>query len=430
MDVTPVLEFLRRRIGLNSGSIGASFVEKAIVDCMEELNVTTLADYMEAVTGDHAALDRLVEKVVVRETYFFRDVEPFAVLKEYLKNFWLNRNGAEPLRVLSVPCSTGEEPYSIAMLLFDMKIKKDRFVIDAADISERALEQARSGIYTAYSFRMAGIEYRERYFSKHGDLYAIDNGIREAVNFRKANILSGVFPDAHHGYDIIFCRNLLIYFDNESKEKAISVLSRLLFERGVIFVGHAETTRLSASGFVRLAYPRAFAFARPKYAREINATLSDSPLAPDEPVSNCVLPIRPVRPVAALKKAASMQQAKETVKEEKGDKKDAGVDAKLARARMLIEAEAFEEAGPMCEELAEKMVDSSEAYHLLGRVVEARGDIYLAEEYLKKAVYLDPGSHEALESIASLYERIGDAQKAAELRNRARRVKQRSAGNN
>ncbi|MEK7773574.1 MAG: CheR family methyltransferase, partial [Deltaproteobacteria bacterium] len=122
MDITPIIEFLRTRIGLNVESIGAQLLEKAVRECMAECGSAGIDKYIQTLLFFPNEVDRLVESVVIPETYFFRDKELFTGFGDYLRRFWLDKKTNAPLRILSVPCSTGEEPYSIAMLLFDMNI--------------------------------------------------------------------------------------------------------------------------------------------------------------------------------------------------------------------------------------------------------------------------------------------------------------------
>ncbi len=425
MDIRPVIELLRTRIGLNAESIGMQALEKAVRDCMEGSGSSSVEQYVQTLMCVPNEVDRLVESVVIPETYFFRDKELFNGFKEYLRRFWLDRKTGAPLRVLSVPCSTGEEPYSVVMLLFDMNIGRDRFQIDAVDVSVQAIEAARRGVYTSYSFRGSDPSLCDRYFSKSAEGYVIKKEVSSAVSFRQGNILAWDFASMRAGYDVIFCRNLLIYFDNAAKKMAVSVLSRLLNSGGVLFVGHAETARLSADGFSRLPFPRAFAY---RAGADQECGMEASGRKEKRPATRAGGDAHRAR--AASKKTepdAKPRRSGEACGHD-GEKRPSNAAERIAEAYRLVATGELDNALRICEDLVAHDSYSAQAYYILGQVVDATGDGYLAEEYLKKAVYLDPGFHDALVCLAGLCERLGDAKNAARFRERAGRVMKRASG--
>lgn len=428
MDITPVIELLRTRIGLNAESIGVHALEKAVRDCMAECGSGSIEKYVQALICFPNEVDRLVESVVIPETYFFRDKELFKGFKDYLRRFWIDKKTSAPLRVLSVPCSTGEEPYSIVMLLFDMNIGRDRFHIDAVDISVQALNAARRGVYTDYSFRGSDKSLRDRYFSKGAEGYVIKEEVSSAVNFQQGNIMALDFASTRAGYDVIFCRNLLIYFDNEAKKKAVSVLARLLNSDGVLFVGHAETTRLSSDGFSRLPFPRAFAY-------RIGADHEYGSAGPDSSVRGEKAPAARAHADAHRAGAASKRTGPDAkpnsaveARRHDGARRLSNAAERIAEAYRLVGAGELDNALRICEDLVANDSYSAQAYYILGQVVDSTGDGYLAEEYLKKAVYLDPGFHDALVYLADLCARLGDLKNASRFRDRAGRVMKRASG--
>lgn len=428
MDIRPVIEFLRTRIGLNAESIGMQTLEKAVLDCMALSGSSSIEKYVQTLMCVPNEVDRLVESVVIPETYFFRDKELFNGFRDYLRRFWLDGKTSAPLRVLSVPCSTGEEPYSIVMLLFDMNIGRDRFHIDAVDISMHALEAARRGVYTAYSFRGTDPSLRGRYFTEGAEGYVIKEEVGSAVNFQQGNVLARDFASMRAGYDVIFCRNLLIYFDNEAKKRAVSVLSRLLNSDGVLFVGHAETARLSSDGFSRLAFPRAFAY-------RMGADPEHRPAGPEASGHGEERPPASARGDVHMARAVSKKTEPDAKPRRSGEGRDrdgarrlSNAAERIAEAYRLVGTGELDDALRICEDLVAHDSYSAQAYYILGQVVDSTGDGYLAEEYLKKAVYLDPGFHDALVCLADLCERLGDAKGAARFRERAGRVMKRASG--
>ena len=437
MDFSPVLEFLKNEIGLNAESIGCYTVEKAILDCMTASGASSVYDYVNRLADSPSELERLVESVVIPETSFFRDKAPFAALKKYLKYLDI-KNRTCPVRILSVPCSSGEEPYSIAMTLFDLKLTGNRFLIDAVDVSERHLETARAGIFTPYSFRGGNLDFQKKYFTELDGQYLLKEEVRNAVNFEHANILANNFLQGRKPYDIIYCRNLLIYFDEFNKDKAIKTLSEHLSSEGILFVGHAETAKISQSGYISIDYPKAFAFSRKEYADKINAAIGgleqDQKSSPQPELHFHPPPEIKHIEVKHTDKDTNLKadkSRKENVSEiykaaEKKAEEDDLIEKEILMAKMLAAEGAQDKAAAICENLLTNGFESADIYYLLGQAAESAGEPLMAEEYLKKAVYLDPGSYEALILLSVIMDRMGNASKAARFRRRAERVRLRN----
>src|SRR5262249_21641542 len=149
----------------------------------------------------------------VCETWFFRDPASFDAFTQAALE-WLGRNPAGTLRILSVPCSTGEEPCSLAMRLLDSKVPPHRFVIDAVDVSGRSLARAQRALYGKNSFRGGDLSFRDRHFRETAEGFELSDTVRKCVRFHQDNVLAETFLAGHEPYQIIFCRNLLIYFDS------------------------------------------------------------------------------------------------------------------------------------------------------------------------------------------------------------------------
>jgi chemotaxis protein methyltransferase WspC len=366
-----------------------------------------------------AELQALIEEVVVPESWFFRDVRPFAFLTEHVIELFSIGPSLPPFRVLSVPCAGGEEPYSIAMALIDARVAQDWFHIDAADVSEKCLAAARKGVFSANSFRAADLSFRNRHFLKVATGYVLDERIRSCVNFHHHNILDVDFLERAAPYDAIFCRNLLIYFDSSSRKKALDVLDRLLAPTGLLFLGHAEHLGVFGKRFRHVGGRGSFAYAR-----------LDAMSAESEPGVTLV----PRREMAKSKPAhrvthrrrIRLSEAINTpqVSSEKGNL--AGSDPMdrdcLAEATRLADQGQHGQAGILCEEHLRRRGPSASCYYLLGVVRQATGDKNEAAACFEKAVYLDPRHEEALLSLALFAERGGDHASAAKLRRRAGRA--------
>jgi chemotaxis protein methyltransferase WspC len=250
---------LRDKIGLDAASIGSSLIQRTVRLRMKALGLKTPEHYQRLLSSSKGEWDELIEAVVVTETWFFRDREPFSVLIRLLLNEWLPAHPGKAVSVLSIPCSSGEEPYSLVMGLLDAGVPPERFQVDAIDISARVLARARRGLYGRNSFRGQGLEFRDRYFQPVKEGFFISPAVRDLVRFSQGNLLDDGFADAKGAYDFIFCRNLLIYFDRPTQQKALNKIANLLISNGVLFVGPAELPLVIEQGFVSANISMAFA---------------------------------------------------------------------------------------------------------------------------------------------------------------------------
>ena len=192
MQLPEIEQLLARSIGLDSNSIGISAVDRAVRERMRISRVPSIESYWDHLRDSSAELQELIETVVVPETWFFRDEESFTTLIR--TTLELQERTSATFRFLSIPCSTGEEPYSIAMALRDAGIARGRFHVDAVDISGRVLAHARRGIYGRNSFRSHNLAFRERYFRPVSEGYALVDSISLAVSFYQGNVVTGRLP--------------------------------------------------------------------------------------------------------------------------------------------------------------------------------------------------------------------------------------------
>ena len=250
---------LRETIGLDVASVGSGMVQRAVRHRMRSLGLKRPEDYLGFLKRSRTEWQELVESVVVTETWFFRDPEPIGAFVRLALEDWLPARNAAPLRLLSVPCSSGEEPFSLAMALLDAGVPADRFEIEAVDISARALARAGRGIYGRNSFRGKDLAFRNRYFQPSTEGFVLDPAVRHCVRFYQGNFLNDAFLTGAASYDFIFCRNLLIYFDPLMRRKALDKVERLLAPGGLLFVGPVEQPLVIERGFLLAGIPMAFA---------------------------------------------------------------------------------------------------------------------------------------------------------------------------
>jgi chemotaxis protein methyltransferase WspC len=369
--------------------------------------------YLHYVLVSESELTELIEAVVVPETWFFRHHEALAEVARMAYEEWLPAHTAGVLRILSLPCSTGEEPYSIAMALLDAGLPASRFRIEAVDISERALALARRAEYGKNSFRGNDLSFRDRHFTLAQSRWRLGDAARAQVHFQQGNLFAKDFLPVDEHFDIIFCRNLLIYFDRPAQDHAVSTLQRLLKAEGALFVGPSEPSLLLSHDFVSAKVPRAFAFHKPT---PIPAKIARKSVDPVKRSSNP--PPRVPRPSKAVQDAD--HKMRPSAKLEARGETEIGKALLLANQGRLVEAE------KSCEEHIRRHGASAQSLYLIGLIRDAGGDAAEASKYYRKALYLDHHHQEALSHLAMLLRKQGDIVGARLLLDRMNRTERKS----
>lgn len=188
-------------------------------------------------------LASIIDIVTVNETYFFREQNQLKTFsEEILPEIRQTNKDKKRLRIWSAGCSTGEEPYTVAMLVLEKGHFRDwNIEIFGSDINQRVLQVARSGIYRKNSFRTTDPYFLRKYFKEENGLSRISDNVKQYVNFTHLNLLDPFKVKLIGTMDIIFCRNVLIYFDHSSRKKAIEMFYERLVDGGYLLLGHAES---------------------------------------------------------------------------------------------------------------------------------------------------------------------------------------------
>ncbi len=396
---------LRKGIGLDAASIGSPLIERTVRQRMKMHGLNATAEYKQMLLHSPAEFNELIEAIVVTETWFFRDREPFNAFTLIAAGEWLPKHPDEPMRILSVPCSSGEEPYSLAMCLLDAGVEQERFQIDAVDISQNALLRAARGIYGKNSFRGQELAFRDRHFTEVKDGFALSAIVRQQVNFQRDNVLDDGFMMDSPPYDFIFCRNLLIYFDRATQDLTLAKLHRLLAADGMLFVGPAELPLVAESGFASANLPHVFACRK-----------AGDPAAPPQARPRTKKPPRrapePDGPPNATPDLAAANSADSDREHNLGS---------LRLARRLADSGQLDEAAALCQAHLAQHQDCAEAYYLLGLMKDATDNPEAMELY-RKALYLDPNHYETLVHAALWLEKHGDPIAAQSFKRRAERA--------
>lgn len=245
------------------------YVEKRIEKCAERLEVESLNDYymMLKFSDDSVEFDKLINELTVNETYFFRDFPQLRNFAEDVLPIIVREKGnRKKIKIWSAACSTGEEPYTLSIILQEMLDKPEEWDIEilASDINTEVLKSARIGLYESRSIRDVPDEYLEKYFTRWQDKYLINLNARKPVTFKRINLMDEYELKNLIGYDAIFCRNCLIYFDDESRKSVLSSFYESLNPGGFIFLGHSESVGRFSSAFKVQKIGDTIVYSRPK----------------------------------------------------------------------------------------------------------------------------------------------------------------------
>lgn len=403
-------DFLKERIGLDVASVGEAIIERAVRQRSQALQGLSADQYWQRLQTSSEEQQALIEAVIVPETWFFRYPESFATLARLAVTRLGEIKHMRALRILSLPCSTGEEPYSIAMALLDAGLSPHQFKVQGMDVSPLSVERARRGVYGKNSFRGQDLEFRERHFSAESDGYRVADRVREQVRLQVGNLLDPQLLANEPTYDFVFCRNLLIYFDQPTQKQVFEVLKGLTHVDGVLFIGPAEGSLLGRMGMRSIGVPQSFAFSRHAEA------------APPEPVFTPMpapLPQRSAAPIASKPRAFSAFAAPVAPIKPAPVHSDAadllGQIATLANEGKSLEARAA------CELYLQTHPPAAQVFYWLGLLSDVAGSALEAQGYYRKALYLEPQHPQALMHLAALLESQGDTAGARRLQARAAR---------
>jgi chemotaxis protein methyltransferase CheR len=236
---------VKERSGLVLTRDKAYLLESRLLPVARKWQLKTLGDLAASVRSraDAGLVRAIVEAMTTNESFFFRDVKPFDQFKSFvLPHLTRSRASTRTIRIWSAACSSGQEPYSLAMILTEQRalLANWRIEILATDLSTEILDKAQAGLYSQFEVqRGLPIQLLVKYFKQQGDRWQIDPAIRAMVNFRQLNLLDDFA--ALGRFDVIFCRNVLIYFDQPTKTLVLDRLSRQMAPDGHLYLGGAET---------------------------------------------------------------------------------------------------------------------------------------------------------------------------------------------
>jgi chemotaxis protein methyltransferase CheR len=314
-------DFLIRHSGLHFERRNIKMLERGLDSRMTALRIDSFSEYyayLELNMERRNELQKLLQYLTVGETFFFRYQGHFEALAQNTLARLLQLPPKKSLRIWSAGCSTGEEPYSIAMALMEAipDWKKRDIRILATDINSRSLKRAQEGVYSSWKLRVTPQQYLEKYFTVIGESYLVRDEVKSLVDFSYLNIQSLTPPAA--SFDAIFCRNVLIYFKSDTAKMVVEMFANALDTDGYLYMGHSETLVHVSSRFERKIHAGSFYY-RKKSAAAAEEAKPAGAVPPKDLQSACtaeklavlrharsINPIEPVNPDALFKKGLDL----------------------------------------------------------------------------------------------------------------------------
>ena len=404
-DFNALRDYLAKAAGLVFDDSRRESMAYSVAERMRDSGAPDVASYL-GLLDDPVERQKLLDEVTIQETHFFRNPPQIRALRQHVLPELLRHAeaGGRRLRIWSAGCSTGEEPYSIAMLLRELLPSTQGWDVRvvATDISSRALAAARAGRYGARAVQMASPEELGRFFQATGDgYYEVRPEVRELVEFRHHNLVTEAVPFApSERIDLVLCRNVTIYFARETTRALMMRLHHCLRDGGYLFLGHSETLWQVSEDFRLVSLgsgdAAAFVYRRlDKQAPERRSVLPDRRTQDEGPP-----PPSPERRVKARRTEEAAPVRLST-------------DQLLDKVRGALRAGLYAEAAQLASEVTAAEPLLAEAFYLRGLALvdSGRDDDALVD--LRKAVYLEPQMGFAHFLLAGVLDRLGHTTAAA-----------------
>lgn len=399
-------DVLAARIGLHFPAERWGDLERGITAAASAFGMPdakSCAHWLLSAPLTHSQIEILSSHLTVGETYFFRDRKSFEALEQYVLPALIHSrcDSERRLRIWSAGCCTGEEPYSIAMLLDRLVPGHEQWnmTILATDINPRFLRKGVEGVYGEWSFRDVPGWVRERYFKQVGQgRFEIHPRIRKMVTFSYLNLADDVYPSLSNNtnaMDVIFCRNVLMYFTAERAEKVAGNLHQAALDGGWLIVSPAEASNKLFSSFSPVIFPGAV------FYRKVSgdALLAGNDYLPYPAVASPPVAIHPIAPVMPLEflenppffplPDAPRQEAARPAPDARVQEQEA-TDALCATARLRANQGKLADAVEWCEKAIASDKLNPQIHYLLATIRQELGQDGAAEQSLMRAIYLDP----------------------------------------
>ena len=427
-------DWLGSRFGLDPDILGLTVLDEALQSRSREVGIAEFAAYAERWRREESERAALLRRLLVGETWLFREWPSFQCLEDWLLRQGSRFSPAEPLRILSLPCATGEEAWSIAAIVDEAGLNDTRAIIDAMDINPEALSLARHGSYAQRKLRGQPMErWSKAFHPEPGGRLRVTATLRGLVRFVEGNAMDPAALRNREPYHIIFCRNMLIYMNAAARHQVLKTLSECLRPEGLLFLGHAEVAT-PGLGLVRSGISGAFAWRRDDEGRTAAARATPEarpratpkrrpaarPIVLPDPVSPilALLPQPPERTSTGRIDQRLTETAIQTDPAERALSADSRDEFDLDALRRMANEGRYEAVLGKLDSPAANLSLDPEVHGLAGVVLGALGRKTQAMSRLRRALYLEPNHAESLAHLALLLEEQGDGAGAARLRAR------------
>ncbi len=394
-NIAPFQALVKDRCGLDLSGDNTKRLEAAVQARMGVLAL--LAEpYLRRLRADPAEFQALVNTLTINETYFLRERVQLDWLVQTLVPRLLDARGlGAKLRILSAGCSSGEEPYSIAMALLDAHGERaaQQCVVLGVDIDTRVLKKAKEGRYGDFSFRGVPDHLRARYFDRDGAAWVVRDAVRAMVQFEALNLLSPSVPPDLRDFDVIFFRNVSIYFDTPTRQSILENLRTLLRADGVLLTGVTETLA-NDLGVFHLREEGGLFYFSPRGPGVEKAVHTPSPVA-SAPAS--------APPRARAAPPPVQAEPGKAIPAKKRDRAAEPSEPTLESARTLVQAKTFEPAHQALALLLQAQPDQVEAQLLMAYVLLNRKDYEQASALVQRILALHEWSVDALYLLGHIH---------------------------
>jgi chemotaxis protein methyltransferase CheR len=260
-------DFIYEKAGIYFAENKMYLLESRLSNRINELGLTSFEDYYYYLkyggSKTEQELTNLYDLVTTNETSFYRNPPQLDAFKIIVQKNYLNGTRPDTIKIWSAGCSTGEEPYTLAIIMLELMAQTGRqipFVIYGTDISSKVLDSAKKAVFNNYSVRNTDKVILTKYFSENGGLYTLKDSVKKYVQLDFLNLMDAPSYRKFRQLDMVFCRNVLIYFDEKGKKKVIDNLYESLKPGGYLTIGHAESLHNTSRGFKPLIFPGTIAY--------------------------------------------------------------------------------------------------------------------------------------------------------------------------
>lgn len=442
MDIQPFKSIIKERCGLRFEPEKEAKLADGIHARMSQRGMMTDAEYLACLMHDEGEFHSLVNLLTINETYFLREPVHLDLLADRLLSAMLaERKTGDPIRILCAGCSTGEEPYSVMIKLFEKYGAgiREHLSIIGADIDSDALKKAEDGIYWGFSFRDFPVALREKYFEPTVDArHRIRDFVREKVQFMKLNLVGDRYPDGLSDLDVIFYRNVSIYFEPETQRSVFNKLAGLLREKGWLFVSATETLSHNHGVLPLIELDGVFCYQKnPDLAMDRRKQTAPAQVSSPATATGTARPGMVARPPPARKAARQTDGIYDKTATKRPSFKDALVLARnknheealgclegllardpsflngyLLKAEIFITMERLEEAERVCLRSIEIDRWRLEGQLLLGLIARRRNENEKAVRRFREALYIEASCWLAHFSLAEIHAVLGEVKNA------------------